>query len=140
MSAKVNWLPPLSAVVAVLVGALLLLGAYGHLEAVLPATASEGGAGRFRLLLPGTVLALGGITNIVLCRLLWTGSRGAQHVALAINSLVLLYLVYLLIRGIPGHPITFFTGVVACHLAVLVSIRAGLAWPHREAGSSGSAT
>jgi hypothetical protein len=72
-----NWLPPLSAVGAALVGIFLLLGAYGHLEAVLPAVAGEGGAGTFRLLLPGTLLALGGITNIVLCRLLWTGSRAA---------------------------------------------------------------
>jgi hypothetical protein len=51
-----------------------------------------------------------------------------------INSLVLLYLVYLLIRGLPDHPITIFTGVVACNLAVLASTRAGLAWPqHRPA-------
>jgi hypothetical protein len=49
-----NWLPPLSAVGAALVGIFLLLGAYGHLEAVLPAVAGEGGAGTFRLLLPGT--------------------------------------------------------------------------------------
>jgi uncharacterized membrane protein len=88
--------------------------------------------------MPGTVLALGSITNVVLCRLLWTGSRGAQHVALVINSLVLLYLVYLLIRGMPDHPITIFTGVVACYLAVLASARAGLAWPQQKAGTSGS--
>jgi hypothetical protein len=132
MSAKVNWLPPLSAIGAVLVGVFLLLGAYGHLEAVLPAVASDGGAGSFRLLLPGTVLALGGIMNIVFCRLLWTGSRVAQHVALVINSLVLMYLIYLLVRGMPDHPITIFTGVVACNLAVLASTRAGLRWPQQK--------
>ncbi len=120
-----NSLHTLCAVGAVLVGTFLLMGAYGHLEAVLPIE----GDGAFALVLPGLILASGGLVNLALCKWLWDGSERALSGALVINALALVYLLYLLAIGVPGHPVAMFTGIVACYWALLLATRLGLVWP-----------
>ena len=120
-----NGLYRLAAAGAVLVGSFLLLGAYGHLDAVLPTE----GDGVFRLLLPGLILAGIGLINLLSCKWLWDGSRPSLSIALATNALALTYLLYLLARGVPGHPVALFTGIVACYWVLLLAIRFGLVWP-----------
>ena len=126
-----NRLPRLSAGAAVLVGAFLLLGAFGHVEAVWPRIQGEADAAvpALRLLLPAVLLGLGGVTNLALCKLLWDGDARGLLAALFTNSLLLAYLIYLLWRGVPGHPLVTFTSVVASFLVLVAAQRFGLVWP-----------
>jgi len=124
-----NRFPRLSAAGAVLVGAFLLLGAFGHVEAVLPRIQVEGAVSPLRLLLPAAFLGLAAVTNLALCKLLWDGSARGLQAALLVNSLLLAYLVYLLWHGVPGHPIVNFTSVVASYLIVLAAQKFGMVWP-----------
>lgn len=121
-----NRLPRVGAGGAILVGAFLLLGAHGHVEAVLPAVRS---GGSLWLLVPGLVLGVAGAVNIALCKLVWDARPSGLDAALAVNVLTLLYLVWLLRTGVPGHPIAIFTGVVASHAVLLAGNRFGLRWP-----------
>ena len=125
-----NGLHKLTAVGAVLVGAFLLLGAAGHFRAVLPLIdADPDHADAFRLLLPGIILAASGLLSAALCKVLWEGRKRALDVAAGINAAALAYLLYLLWKGVPDHPVALFTGIVACNLVVLAATRFGLVWP-----------
>jgi hypothetical protein len=107
------------------------VGANGHLQAVLPLV----GEGSFtddehlRLLLPALILGVAGAVNIVLCKLVWDARPSGVSAALVTNSLALLYLVCLLWRGVPDHPIAVFTGIVASYIVLLAANRIGLVWP-----------
>lgn len=130
-----NGLYPLSAAGLLLVGAFLMLGAYGHFEAVLPSLSDvDQDANTFALLLPGLILAAAGVLSVALCKSLWDGSRRGLDAALAINTLALGYLLYLLWKGVPGHPVAMFTGIVACNLLLLLATRLGMVW--RVGGSA----
>ncbi len=130
-----NGLHILAAGGAVLVGAFLALGAFGHFEAVLPSI-NEGGSDRsaFALLLPGIILASAGVISIALSKALWDGRRWALDVASTINALALIYFGFLLWKGLPGHPVAIFAAIVACNLVLLLATRSGLVWPVGDAG------
>jgi hypothetical protein len=116
-----------------LLGFFLLAAAYGHFSAVWPAiesaTGSSGG-GRFPLLLPGLLLAMTGLINIGLCRVLWIGIRWALQLSLVINLLAAMYFAYLLLGQVaPNHPIGMFVALVSSYIILLAAIRIGLVWP-----------
>lgn len=124
-----NRLPRVGAGGAILVGAFLLLGAHGHVEAVLPAV-RDGTGESLWLLLPGLILGVAGAANIGLCKLVWDASPAGLTAAVTVNSLALLYLAWLLWTGVvPDHPIALFTGVVASYVVLLAANRCGLVWP-----------
>ena len=125
----------LAAVIGVGLGGLLLLGSYGHFEAVWPALTGDPAAtsaSRASLLLPGLVLISAGLINIAVVRMLWVGTRWGLLLALLSNLLAVVYLGLLLGRGVPDHPIGLFLAVVASHALLLGAIRAGLQWPAGE--------
>jgi hypothetical protein len=135
-----NGLYPLSAAGSLLAGIFLLLGAYGHFEAVLPSlSAAHDDANAFALLLPGSILAAAGVLSVALCKSLWDGRRRGLNAALTINTLTLAYLLYLMWQGVPNHPVAVFTGIVACNLVVLLTTRLGMVWQigGAAAGSGG---
>lgn len=122
----------------VLLGVFLLTGAFGHFVAVWPAfnagvIASDNS--RVALLLPGLMLAATGLLNIGLCRALWTGTMWSLQLALLFNGVTAVYLAYLLIHGVPDHPIGLFLALVSSYVLVLGAIRVGLVWPAMDTGS-----
>jgi hypothetical protein len=124
-----NRLPRVGAVGAILVGAFLLIGAHGHVDAVLPAVRSGTGENLW-LLVPGLILGVAGAANIGLCKLVWDANPSGLNAALTVNCLTLLYLAWLLWTGVvPDHPIALFTGVVASQAVLLAANRFGLVWP-----------
>ena len=126
-----NALYNLAAASAVFLGALLTLGAYGHFVAVW-AQMLDGDAGlqrRLLLMLPGAMLAGTAVLNILLSKPLWQARSYALIAALVGNLLAMVYLVYLLIRGVPGHPIGTFLALEMSFVILLVGIQAGLVWP-----------
>ena len=131
MRAPRNGLHVLAAAVAVVLGLFLLAGAGGHLVATWPAlSGGDLAAGRrILLLLPGLVLLTGAVVNLALCWALWLGRRWAQHAALVCNVGVAVYCGWLLVRGVPEHPIGLFVAMVSSDVVLLGAIRAGLVWP-----------
>lgn len=130
-----NLLYRLAAIGGVLVGIFLLLGAYGHLAAVLPAISSESGGEivqQFALLLPGLLLFVSGVLNAALCKYLWDEKQWSLQLALLSNVVVLTYLGYLLWKGVPDHPVGMFLAMVASHVVLLGATRVGLVWPKRN--------
>ncbi|MFC6635598.1 hypothetical protein [Microbulbifer taiwanensis] len=126
-----NALYNLAAVAAVFLSVFLTLGAYGHFAAVWVQMMGEDTAmlRRLLLMLPGAMLAGTAVLNILLSKPLWQARGFALTVALAGNLLTMAYLVYLLIRGVPGHPIGTFLALEMSYFILLVGIRAGLVWP-----------
>ncbi|MFI2810039.1 hypothetical protein [Microbulbifer sp. JSM ZJ756] len=126
-----NSLYSLAAVGAVLLGILLTMGAYGHFAAVWEQMMSDETAlpRRLLLMLPGATLAGTAVLNILLSKPLWQGRGYALTATLVGNLLATAYLVYLIIRGVPGHPIGIFLALEMSLVILLVSIRAGLVWP-----------
>lgn len=126
-----NNLYNLAALCALLLGALLTLGAYGHFGAVWAQVMGDETALQRRLLLilPGTMLAATAALNILLCKPLWQARAYALNITLAGNLLTMTYLIYLLTRGVPGHPIGIFLTLEISFVILLVGIRAGLVWP-----------
>lgn len=126
-----NALYNLAAGGAVLLGAFLTLGAYGHFAAVWAQMMGEDTAlqRRFLLMLPGAMLAGTAVLNILLSKPLWQARGYALTVTLAGNLLTTVYLIYLLIRSVPGHPIGTFLALEMSYVILLAGIRAGLAWP-----------
>lgn len=128
----INWLPRLASAGAALLSVFLLLGAWGHLQAVTDTVFGAGAgstADRMALMLPFAILAMAGVTNLGICRWLWSGTAFALHLALAANALALSYLLYLLVVGVPDHPVGLFTALVLCEWLVLAAVRLGLEWP-----------
>ncbi|MEM7612092.1 MAG: hypothetical protein AAF270_10455 [Pseudomonadota bacterium] len=119
-----NLLPRTAAIGGVLLGLMLAAGAYGHIFAVW----SMIDANR-TLLLPALSLAFASLINIALCPPLWVGEQWAVTAALIANAAATGYLVYLLLQGVPNHPIGFFVALVSSHVVVLGAVRAGLVWP-----------
>ncbi|MFK7957336.1 MAG: hypothetical protein AB8B96_14660 [Lysobacterales bacterium] len=131
-SAPRNSLYTLAAAAGALLGLLLLAAAFGHFAAVWPAideNTTVSGTKRLLLLLPGLVLTVAGLINVLTCRALWIGMKWALHTALAFNGITATYLVYLLSQGVPGHPIGFFLTLVLSSFVMLSAIRVGLVWP-----------
>jgi hypothetical protein len=106
-----------------------MLGALGHVEAVLSRIQSAAELSPLQLLLPGIILGLAGLMNLALCKLLWDGNDRSLHAALILNALLLAYLLYLVWHGVPGHPIVTFTSVVASYCVVLAAQGLGMVWP-----------
>ena len=126
-----NNLYNLAAVGAVLLGALLTLGAYGHFVAIWPQVTGTETAllRRVLLVLPGVMLAGTATLNILLSKPLWQARSYALTITLAGNMLALLYLLYLMIQGVPGHPIGVFLALEMSLVTLLLAIRTGLVWP-----------
>ncbi|WP_237064848.1 hypothetical protein [Microbulbifer guangxiensis] len=126
-----NALYNLAAVGALLLGILLTLGAYGHFVAIWAKMMSEDTAllHRLLLMLPGAVLAGTAALNLLFSKPLWQARTYALTVILAGNLLAMLYLIYLIIQGVPDHPIGVFLALEMSFVILLVSLRAGLKWP-----------
>lgn len=126
-----NALYRLAAIGAVILGLFLTLGAQGHFIAVWPLVTSDGMdlSRRLLLMLPGVMLAGTAVLNLLLCKPLWQDRRYALHVTLAGNLLTMGYLLYLMIRGVPNHPIGVFLALEVSFVLLLVATRAGLVWP-----------
>ncbi|WP_444946626.1 hypothetical protein ACJJIP_08275 [Microbulbifer sp. VTAC004] len=126
-----NALYRLAAISAVILGLFLTLGAQGHFTAVWPLVASDGMglSRRLLLMLPGVMLAGTAVLNFLLCKPLWQVRGYALNVTLAGNLLAMCYLFYLMIRGVPNHPIGVFLALEMSFVLLLVATRAGLVWP-----------
>ena len=126
-----NALYSLVAAGAVLLGVLLTLGAYGHFVAIWPQVTGEDTAlpRRLLLMLPGAMLAGTAALNILFSKPLWQARGYALTITLAGNLLTMLYLIYLMIQGVPDHPIGVFLALEMSLVILLVAIRAGLVWP-----------
>lgn len=127
-----NTLHSLVAVGGVLLGVFLLAGAYGHFAAIWPTLGDAARASlgeRFGLLKPGLILLAAGLVDIGVCQALWKARNWALQLALAVNVVVMIYLGWLLAKGVPGHPIGLFLGLVSSYVVLLLAIRAGLVWP-----------
>ncbi|AQQ66676.1 hypothetical protein Mag101_02700 [Microbulbifer agarilyticus] len=126
-----NALYNLAAVGAVLLGLLLVLGARGHFVAVWPLLSddSTGISRRLLLILPGVMLAGTAALNLLLCKSLWQRRDYAINLTLAANLIAAVYLIYLMVRGVPGHPIGTFLALETSFVILLAGIRFGLVWP-----------
>ncbi len=120
-----NLLHLLASLGGLLLGLFLAMAALGHLSAVWPTLGANG----WTALLPAMVLAGTCVLNLAASVPLWTGSRWAVQVALACNTLVMIYFAYLLQRGVPGHPIGVFVALETSYVILLGVIRVGLVWP-----------
>ncbi|MEL7297300.1 MAG: hypothetical protein AAGJ86_06535 [Pseudomonadota bacterium] len=123
-----NALYHIAAVGGVVVGALLLAGAWGHFAAVWDRLIDPAQS-RLALLAPGILLLSTGVINLGFCVWIWRHAIWAQRVALAANLIAAGYFAYLLSRGVPNHPIGLFLAVVGGHTIILASISIGLRWP-----------
>lgn len=126
-----NALYRLAAISAVILGLFLTLGAQGHLVAIWPMVTSEGTdlSHGLLLMLPSMMLAGAAVLNLLLCKPLWQERGYALNVTLASNLLTMSYLFYLMIRGVPNHPIGVFLALEMSFVLLLVVTRAGLVWP-----------
>ncbi|MFD1217728.1 hypothetical protein [Microbulbifer celer] len=126
-----NALYNLAAISTALLGFFLTLGAYGHFGAVWGEILDADTAARRRifLMLPGVMLTATAVLNILLSKPLWQARSYALNVGLAGNLLTTSYLVYLLVRGVPDHPIGAFLALEISYVVLLAGIRAGLVWP-----------
>jgi len=131
-----NALYNLAAVGALLLSALLTLGAYGHFVAVWSQITGEDTAllRRFLLMLPGAILAGTAALNILFSKPLWQARGYALSATLAGNLFAMLYLIYLMIQGVPDHPIGVFLTLEMSMVILLIAIRGGLVWPAPGAG------
>lgn len=117
-----TWSCRLAAVFAAAVGVFLLLGSWGHLEATLPLV--EGvSLGSTLLLLPGLLLLVPGLLNLLASRGLWRAEPSAYSFATWLNGVLLAYLAFLLLRGVPGHPMLFFLLLVGACFLFLAAVR-----------------
>ncbi|WP_226647725.1 hypothetical protein [Microbulbifer variabilis] len=126
-----NALYRLAAIGAVILGLFLTLGAQGHFVAIWPMVISEGMdlSHGLLLMLPGVMLAGTAVLNLLLCKPLWQERAYALNVTLTGNLLTMSYLFYLMIRGVPNHPIGVFLALEMSFVLLLVVTRAGLIWP-----------
>jgi hypothetical protein len=133
-----NGLHALASVGGVLIGLFLLAGAAGHFAAVWPAmdgATHSLGEMRLRLFLPGLMLAVPGLINIIVCRAVWIGRRWSVNLLLTVNIIAAGYLAYQLVQDLSGHPIGFFLALVSSYTVLLAAIRMGLVWPATVNGS-----
>ncbi|MCQ3830698.1 hypothetical protein HXX02_14760 [Microbulbifer elongatus] len=137
-----NNLYNLAAVGALLLAAFLTLGAYGHFVAIWAQAMSEDAAlaRRLLLMLPGTILAGAAALNMLFSRPLWQAHSYALTATLVGNLLATLYLIYLMITGVPDHPIGVFLTLETSLLILLTALRCGLVWPVASVTSSDAVT
>ncbi|MEM1439637.1 MAG: hypothetical protein AAF545_00370 [Pseudomonadota bacterium] len=127
-----NALYPVAAVCGLLMGALLLAGAWGHFAATWPVLNGEPQPvlrERLAIMLPGVILLVSGMINVAVCAVLWLGKRWSLQLAIAANLIAVGYFAYLFSRGVPGHPIGLFLGFTTSYLMLLTGLRLGLTWP-----------
>ncbi|WP_231757241.1 hypothetical protein [Microbulbifer elongatus] len=84
---------------------------------------------RLLRLLPGTILAGAAVLNMLFSRPLWQTHSYALTATLVGNLLATLYLIYLMIAGVPDHPIGVFLTMKTSLLILLTALRCGLVWP-----------
>jgi hypothetical protein len=117
-----TWPYRVTAFVAAAVGVFLLLGSFGHLGATWPMVQGTSLAGML-LLLPGVFLLGLGLFNLLATWGLWKGSRPLYSAAVALNGIFLAYLAFLLLSGLPGHPLWFFTLMMGIYCSLLAVVR-----------------
>lgn len=117
-----TWPYRLTALVAAAVGVFLLLGSFGHLGATWSLVRGTSLAGML-LLLPGIFLLGLGLFNLFATWGLWKGSRPLYSVAVALNGIFLAYLAFLLLSGLPGHPLWFFIAMMGLYCGLLAVVR-----------------
>ena len=124
-----NDLYRIAAVWGVLVGALFLAGAGGHVVAIWLDLDHFMQISTMILLLPSVLLATTGLINIAVCRSVWRAAAISMRVVLVSNFLLAGYLVYLFHYGPVDHPIGFFLALSSCYCLLLAAIQLGLRWP-----------
>jgi hypothetical protein len=128
-----KWPYRITALVAAAVGVFLLLGSFGHLGATWALVQGTSLAGLI-LLLPGIFLLGLGLFNLAATWGLWKGSRPLYSTAVALNGIFLAYLAFLLLSGLPGHPLLFFILMMGIYCSLLAVVRlTGRAPEHRPA-------
>ena len=138
MTNLAHWPCKLAAVVAVLVGVLLLLGGWGHLSAVLGTRAGQPFDYRFvSLLTTSGILMFPGIVGVLASYWLWHGKAAAYVACLLSASALMLYLgllVYVKTQvqeaaTSAGPEVYFFTALVSGYLVVIAGV---LLWLQRS--------
>lgn len=137
MTHLVRWPCKLAAVLAVLVGVLLLLGGWGHLSAVLGTRAGQPFDYRFvSLLTTSGILMFPGLVSLLASYWLWHGRVWAYVSCVLSTSALMLYLgllVYMKAQ-VPdgetaaGPEVYFFTALAAVYLVVMAGV---LLWLQR---------
>lgn len=123
---------PAAGVAALLVGIFLILGGQGHLAAMLEVVRESRqplGFEHLSILATGGILLVPGMLNLGLAWWILRGRRAAVLTALLATLAAFVYLVYLLIIGVPDHPIATFVIVLGVHLFMLAATLKGLAVP-----------
>lgn len=129
MTSDVLWPRSIAAIVAVIVGVLLLLGGGGHLSAILEERAGQPFDYRFvSLLTTSGILMLPGVVGIVTSYWLWRGRTWAYVSCLLSASALMLYLGLLMYMKaqVPevavGSEVYFMTGFVATYMLVTLGV------------------
>jgi hypothetical protein len=140
MSKLVRWPCKVAAVLAVVVGALLLLGGWGHLSAVLATRVGQPFDYRFvSLLTTSGILMFPGLVSIAASYWLWQGKTWAYASCLLSTSALVLYLgllVYMKLQApagatSAGPEVYFFAALASVYLVVMAVVLRGL---HRGRG------
>jgi hypothetical protein len=119
---EITWPYRLTALAAAAVGIFLLLGSFGHLGATWPLVKETSVAGLL-LLLPGIFLLGLGLFNLFATWGLWKGSQPLYSTAVGLNGIFLAYLAFLLLSGLPGHPLWFFILMMGIYCGLLAVVR-----------------
>jgi hypothetical protein len=120
-----RWLFRFTSVAAFVVGVFLILGGAGHLQAIYEQIQTNHLTINFGLipaLASGGVLVIPGALNLFICP--WIGKGGNRAVLWCIFATLaaFLYLAYLMVTGVPDHPIMLFTLIVGAYLVLLISV------------------
>ena len=133
-----RWPCKLAAVFAVVVGAFLLLGGWGHLSAVLETRAGQPFDYRFvSLITTSGILIFPGVVSIATSYWLWQGKSWAYVSCLLSTSALMLYLGLLVYMKaeVPdgataaGDEVYFFTWFAFAYLVVILGV---FLWLHRS--------
>jgi hypothetical protein len=122
-------LTKITAVAALVVGVFLALGGFGHLQGTWGGISNNdelSGLQIFAMLASGGVLLIPGLINIGSCIWIWRAKPKALLINTMVTLLAFAYLVYLLIAGVPNHPIGFFAIILAAYLVLLFNARKSL--------------
>jgi hypothetical protein len=122
-------LTKITAVAALVVGVFLVIGGYGHLQGTwggLTDNNELSGLETFTMLASGGVLLIPGLINIVSCIWIWRAKPKALLFSILVTLIAFAYLFYLLVNGVPNHPIGFFALLLAAYLLLLLYTRSDL--------------
>jgi hypothetical protein len=127
----VGYLPcKLAALIAVMVGVLMILMGGGHLQAVISVAMAQGDPLDYRmvsLITTGVMLAFPGLLSIVVCYWLWRGKNWAYAMCIISTLILMIYLSLLLFAQAldpakVGSELNAAATVVGSYLVVLIAV------------------